>query len=195
MNHRAAGSEQEPHNITFNPSTDEERHDRPPVEASMRGSYRGNRHKKTFKDRDDRSIKEPLPREENLDNQVGGRDRKPAGACEHPELEPNQRNHKGWRGGDRRMQPSSRRMGPVPNPGIQGNWRERDPVQVREKEGKDAEVEGDKENESYRNRAGAKDKQALQQNPGQRRVPERRTGPVKRIEPPKSKETQTGNTV
>ncbi|XP_057198696.1 transcriptional repressor NF-X1 [Triplophysa rosa] len=192
MNHRAAGSEQELHDITFNRSTDEERHDRPPVEASVRGSYRGNRQKKTFKDRDDRSIKELLPREENLDSQVAGRDRKHALAREHPELEPDQRNHKGWRGGDRRMQPSSWRKGPVPNPGIQGNWRERDPVQVREKEWKDAEVEGGKENESNRNRAGAKDKQALQQNPGQRRGPERRTGPVKRIELPKSKETQTG---
>lgn len=193
MNRRAAGSQQEPQDITFNRSTDEERHDRPPVDANMRGSYRGSRHKKTFKDRDDKPIKEPHPREDNLENQVAGRDRKPAGAHEHPELEPDQRNQKGWRGG--RMQPSSWRKGPVPNPGIQGNWRERDPVQVRQEERRGVEVEDGREDESNRNKAGAKGKQALQPNPGQRRGPERRTGPVKCMEPPKSKETQTGNVV
>lgn len=194
MNRRADGNQQEPYNSTFNRSTDEEGQERPPVKANMRGSYRGSRQKTTFKDRDHRSINEPPPREENLENQVAGRDRRPAGAREHPKLEPDQRNHKGWRGGDRRMQPSSWRKGPVPNPGIQGNWREREHVQVREKEWGGAESEGGKEDESNRNRAGTKGKQALQQNSGQR-CPERRTGPVKRIEPPKSKETQTGKVV
>uniref|UniRef100_A0A8C1IRZ5 Transcriptional repressor NF-X1 n=1 Tax=Cyprinus carpio TaxID=7962 RepID=A0A8C1IRZ5_CYPCA len=101
-------------------------------------------------------IKEPQPKdqEENRENQDDAGDTKPAAVHEHPE--PEQRNHKGWRGGDRHMQPSSWRKGLAPNYGIEGNWREREPAQIRVEERRGAEVEGGRHEESSRNRGAAR---------------------------------------
>lgn len=191
---RGAGAPKRPNTPTSNRSSDEEK-ERTTVEADVTKSYRDSRRKKPNKARAERSVKELLPRdrEENQENQAAGGEGKPAAAYEHPE--PEQRNHRGWRGGDRRVQPSSRRKGPTLNHGIEGNWREREPVQIRGEEKRGAEDDSGKHDESNRNREGARGKRSLLQNPGPRRGggPERRTGPVKRMEPPKSKETQTGD--
>lgn len=60
---------------------------------------------------------------------------------------------------------------------------------------RDDEARGSKEEPNWRG-AGGKDqwRRPQIQDQGQRRGgrPDRRTGPVKRVEPPKSKETQTG---
>uniref|UniRef100_A0A8C1Z754 Transcriptional repressor NF-X1 n=1 Tax=Cyprinus carpio TaxID=7962 RepID=A0A8C1Z754_CYPCA len=177
-----------------NRSTDEEKKERTTVEADVRVSYQASRRKQPNKARAERMIKEPQPKdqEENRENQDDAGDTKPAAVHEHPE--PEQRNHKGWRGGDRRMQPSSWRKGLAPNYGIEGNWREREPAQIRVEERRGAEVEGGSSEELIRNRGCARGKRPLLQNPGSRRGggPERRTGPVKHMELPKSKETQTG---
>uniref|UniRef100_A0A672S3A6 Transcriptional repressor NF-X1 n=1 Tax=Sinocyclocheilus grahami TaxID=75366 RepID=A0A672S3A6_SINGR len=192
--HGACGRER-PNSPTSNRSTDEEKKERTTVEADVRVSYQASRRKQPNKARVERSMKEPQPKdqEENRENQADAGDTKPAAVHEHPE--PEQRNHKGWRGGDRRMQPSSWRKGLAPNHGIEGNWREREPAQIREEERRGAEGEGGSREEFNRNRGGARGKRPLLQNPGPRRGggPERRTGPVKCMEPPKSKETQTGD--
>lgn len=183
-----------PNTPTSNRSTDEENKERATFEVDVREPYRDNRWKKPNKARAERLMKEPMSRdqEENLENQAAGKDTKPVAVYEHPE--PEQRNHKGWRGGEHRMQPNFRRKGPGPSHGIEGNWREREPVQMKEDERRGAEEEGERPEEANRNRRGMRGKQPPLQNPGPKRGggPERRTGPVKRIEPPKSKETQTG---
>ncbi|XP_050970763.1 transcriptional repressor NF-X1 [Labeo rohita] len=183
-----------PNSPTSNRSTDEEKKERTTVEADVRKSYQDNRRKQPNKARAERSINEPLLRnqQENRENQADAGDAKPAAVHEQPESE--QRSHKGWRGGDRRVQPNSRRKGPPPSLGIEGNWREREPAQNRAEERRVAEGEGGRHEESNMNRGGARGKRPLMQNPGLRRGggPERRTGPVKRTEAPKSKETQTG---
>ncbi|XP_051970866.1 transcriptional repressor NF-X1-like isoform X2 [Xyrauchen texanus] len=190
-----AGHGQRPHTPTSSRSIDEERQEKLPVEADTRKSYQGSRQKKPNKGRDERSIKEPLPsnREES---QAPGEVKKPVGAREHPELKPDLSNNKGWRVGDRHLQTNFHKKGPVPNHGIQGNWREREHTQNREEERRGVEGEfgiEDKSNRSGRSGNG-NEKKKLLQNPGLRRDggPGRRTGPVKRMEPPKSKETQTG---
>lgn len=193
---RGAGGPKRPNTPSSNRSTDEEKKERTTAEAAdVSKSYQDSRRKKPNKVRAERSIKEPLPRdrEENQENQADGGDLKPAAVHEHPE--PEQRNHKGWRGGDRRIQSSSQRKGPMPNHGIEGNWREREPIQIRGEERRGAEDDREKHEESNRNREGARGKRALLQNPVPRRGGghERRTGPVKCMEPPKSKETQTGD--
>ncbi|XP_052417353.1 transcriptional repressor NF-X1 isoform X46 [Carassius gibelio] len=272
--HRACDRER-PNSPTSNRSTDEDKKERSAVEANVRVSYQASRRKQINKARADRSIKEPQPKDqvENRENQADAGVTRPAAVHEHPE--PEQRNFKGWRGGDRRMQPSSWRKGPAPSHGIEGNWREREPAQIREEERRGVEDEGRRHEESSRNRGaargeerrGAEDegrrqeessrnrgavrdrgavrgeerrgvedeggrheessrnrgaargeerrgvedesrrheessrnrgaargKRPLIQNPGSRRGagPERRTGLVKHVEPPKSKETQTG---
>uniref|UniRef100_A0A671LJ99 Transcriptional repressor NF-X1 n=1 Tax=Sinocyclocheilus anshuiensis TaxID=1608454 RepID=A0A671LJ99_9TELE len=152
--HGACGRER-PNSPTSNRSTDEEKKERTTVEADVRVSYQASRRKQPNKARVERSIKEPQPKdqEENRENQADAGDTKPAAVHEHPE--PEQRNHKGWRGGDRRMQPSSWRKGLAPNHGIEGNWREREPAQIRE-ERRGAEVEGRRQEESSRNRGAAR---------------------------------------
>ncbi|XP_051517466.1 transcriptional repressor NF-X1 isoform X1 [Myxocyprinus asiaticus] len=190
---RGAGHGQLPHTPSSSRSIDGERQERLPVEADTRKSYQGSRQKKPNKGRDERSIKEPLPsnREEN---QASGEVKKPVGAREHPELKPDQSNNKGWRVGDRRLQTNFHKKGSVPNHGIQGNWREREPTQNREEERRGVEGELGIEDKSNWSGRGGKGKKTLLQNPGLRRDGGRgrRTGPVKRMEPPKSKETQTG---
>ncbi|XP_052417354.1 transcriptional repressor NF-X1 isoform X47 [Carassius gibelio] len=266
--HRACDRER-PNSPTSNRSTDEDKKERSAVEANVRVSYQASRRKQINKARADRSIKEPQPKDqvENRENQADAGVTRPAAVHEHPE--PEQRNFKGWRGGDRRMQPSSWRKGPAPSHGIEGNWREREPAQIREEERRGVEDEGRRHEESSRNRGAARGeerrgvedegrrheessrtrgavrgeerrgvedeggrheessrnrgaargeerrgvedesrrheessrnrgaargKRPLIQNPGSRRGagPERRTGLVKHVEPPKSKETQTG---
>lgn len=186
-----------PNTPTSNRSADEENKERATLEFDGREPYRDNRWKKPNKTRVERLTKEPMSRdqEENLENQAAGRDTKPVAVYEHPE--PEQRSHKGWRGGDHRMQPNSRRKGPAPSHGIEGNWREREPVQMRENEKRGAEDESGRPEEANRNRRGMRGKQTPLQNIGPKRGggPERRTGPVKRMEPPKSKETQTGEVI
>uniref|UniRef100_A0A8C2DIW9 Nuclear transcription factor, X-box binding 1 n=1 Tax=Cyprinus carpio TaxID=7962 RepID=A0A8C2DIW9_CYPCA len=54
------------------------------------------------------------------------------------------------------MQPSSWRKGLAPNYGIEGNWREREPAQIRVEERRGAEVEGGRHEESSRNRGAAR---------------------------------------
>lgn len=190
-----AGGLKHPNTPTSNRSTDEEeKKKRTTVEADVTKSYRDSRRKNPNRVRAERSVKELLPRDrEDQENQAAGGEAKPAAVYEHPE--PEQRYHKGWRGGDRRMQPSSRRKGPTLNHGIEGNWREREPVQIKEEEKRGTEDEGGRHEESNRSRERARGKRPQLLNPGPRRGggPERRTGPVKRIEPPKSKETQTGD--
>uniref|UniRef100_A0A9J8CH07 Transcriptional repressor NF-X1 n=1 Tax=Cyprinus carpio carpio TaxID=630221 RepID=A0A9J8CH07_CYPCA len=139
-----------------NRSTDEEKKERTTVEADVRVSYQASRRKQPNKARAERMIKEPQPKdqEENRENQDDAGDTKPAAVHEHPE--PEQRNHKGWRGGDRHMQPSSWRKGLAPNYGIEGNWREREPAQIRVEERRGAEVEGGSSEEFIRNRGGAR---------------------------------------
>uniref|UniRef100_A0A8C1FTZ4 Transcriptional repressor NF-X1 n=1 Tax=Cyprinus carpio carpio TaxID=630221 RepID=A0A8C1FTZ4_CYPCA len=139
-----------------NRSTDEEKKERTTVEADVRVSYQASRRKQPNKARAERMIKEPQPKdqEENRENQDDAGDTKPAAVHEHPE--PEQRNHKGWRGGDRHMQPSSWRKGLAPNYGIEGNWREREPAQIRVEERRGAEVEGGRHEESSRNRGAAR---------------------------------------
>ncbi|XP_052457453.1 transcriptional repressor NF-X1-like isoform X36 [Carassius gibelio] len=208
---RGACGRERPNSPTSYRSTDEEKKERTTVEAHVRKSYNDSRRKQPNRAQAERWIKGPLPRdqEENRENQTDAGDTRPAAVHEHPE--PEQRNHKGWRGGERCMHPNSRRKGQAPNHGIEGNWREREPAQNIREERRGAEDEGGRQEEFNRNRRGARGevrrheesnmnrgavrgKRPLLQNAGLGRGggPERRTGPVKRIEPPKSKETQTG---
>ncbi|XP_051572453.1 transcriptional repressor NF-X1-like isoform X2 [Myxocyprinus asiaticus] len=177
---RGTGFGRRLHIPTSNRSTDEERQERLLVETDTRKSYQGSRQKKPNKER----------REEN---QAAGEDKRPVGPRDNPEQEPDWRNHKGWRGGDRRIQPNIRGKGPVPTHGIQGNWREREPTQNKE-ETRSVEGELGREDKSNWSGRGGKGKRPLLQNPGLRRDGGlgRRTGPVKCMEPPKSKESQTG---
>ncbi|XP_052417316.1 transcriptional repressor NF-X1 isoform X9 [Carassius gibelio] len=153
--HRACDRER-PNSPTSNRSTDEDKKERSAVEANVRVSYQASRRKQINKARADRSIKEPQPKDqvENRENQADAGVTRPAAVHEHPE--PEQRNFKGWRGGDRRMQPSSWRKGPAPSHGIEGNWREREPAQIREEERRGAEDEGRRHEESSRNRGAAR---------------------------------------
>ncbi|XP_043100969.1 transcriptional repressor NF-X1 [Puntigrus tetrazona] len=150
---RASGREQ-PNSPTSNRATDEEKKERTTVEADLRVSYQASRRKQPNNARTERLIKgrQPKDQEENRENQADAGDTKPAAVHEHPE--PEQRNHKGWRGGDRRMQPSSWRKGPASNHGIEGNWREREPAQITAEEMKGAEAEGGRHEEPNRNRGG-----------------------------------------
>ncbi|XP_052417346.1 transcriptional repressor NF-X1 isoform X39 [Carassius gibelio] len=158
--HRACDRER-PNSPTSNRSTDEDKKERSAVEANVRVSYQASRRKQINKARADRSIKEPQPKDqvENRENQADAGVTRPAAVHEHPE--PEQRNFKGWRGGDRRMQPSSWRKGPAPSHGIEGNWREREPAQIREEERRGAEDEGRRQEESSRNRGAVRDRGAV----------------------------------
>ncbi|XP_059369674.1 transcriptional repressor NF-X1-like isoform X2 [Carassius carassius] len=135
-------------------STDEEKKERTTVEAYVRKSYNDSRRKQPNRAQAERWIKEPLPRdqEENRENQTDAGVTRPAAVHEHPE----QRNHKGWRGGERCMHPRSRRKGQAPNHGIEGNWREREPAQISREERRGAEDEGGRHEESNRNRGAVR---------------------------------------
>ncbi|XP_052457419.1 transcriptional repressor NF-X1-like isoform X3 [Carassius gibelio] len=149
---RGACGRERPNSPTSYRSTDEEKKERTTVEAHVRKSYNDSRRKQPNRAQAERWIKGPLPRdqEENRENQTDAGDTRPAAVHEHPE--PEQRNHKGWRGGERCMHPNSRRKGQAPNHGIEGNWREREPAQNIREERRGAEDEGGRQEESNRNR-------------------------------------------
>uniref|UniRef100_A0A671LQ03 Transcriptional repressor NF-X1 n=1 Tax=Sinocyclocheilus anshuiensis TaxID=1608454 RepID=A0A671LQ03_9TELE len=151
--HGACGRER-PNSPTSNRSTDEEKKERTTVEADVRVSYQASRRKQPNKARVERSIKEPQPKdqEENRENQADAGDTKPAAVHEHPE--PEQRNHKGWRGGDRRMQPKERRGAEVEGRRQEESSRNRGAARGEERRG--AEGEGERQEESSRNRGAAR---------------------------------------
>ncbi|KAF7706181.1 transcriptional repressor NF-X1 [Silurus meridionalis] len=147
-----------------------------------------------------RDARKPLPRhkEGNQDNPAAEVDY--IASVVPTELEHGHRNNRGFRagggGGERQGYP--RKKGPASHASSQGNWRERDPPQVdmdKEKPRED-KARGSKEEPNRRGGASGKDqwRKPQFQEQGQKRGghTERRTGPVKRVEPPKNKETQTG---
>lgn len=144
-----------------------------------------------------RDARKPLTRhkEANQDHHAADVDYTASVATE---LEHEHRNNRGWRGGGGR-QGYPRKKGPTLHASIQGNWREREPPHMdkeeEEKKPREDKARGSKEEPTWRGASG-KDQWRRSQNQeqGQRRGgrPERKTGPVKRVEPPKNKETQTG---
>uniref|UniRef100_A0A4W4DUR6 Transcriptional repressor NF-X1 n=1 Tax=Electrophorus electricus TaxID=8005 RepID=A0A4W4DUR6_ELEEL len=156
--------------------------------------------KRTTKGRGEREARGPLARDEETNREADG-----AGSvtgAERPEPEYDQRWQKGWRGGGRQHNP--RRKGPACRPGSQGNWREREPAHLggdgeQEEEQRQEEGRGGAPEPSWRGGREGRDQgkrarmqeQARDAPAGAGRA-ERRTGLVKRVQPPKSKETQTG---
>ncbi|XP_062850075.1 transcriptional repressor NF-X1 isoform X2 [Trichomycterus rosablanca] len=113
---------------------------------------------------------------------------------EHVEPENNPRNNKEWRGSGRLA--NHRKKGPAIHPSIQGNWRERAPQHMDKEDDdlKEDKARGSKEDPNWRSGTGRdQEKRARIHEQGPRRAggAERRTGPIKRVELPKSKETQT----
>ncbi|TRY83585.1 hypothetical protein DNTS_003485 [Danionella cerebrum] len=123
-------------------------------------------------------MKEPRDHE---GNQASGRD------TVQNTQEHDQRSHKGWRGGDHRMQSGSRRKVPAPNHGIEGNWRERESVKMM-----GPETEDDKHEDLRRNRGDVKEKRPPLQNSGPRRGGGSERRAANCTKPLKSKESQTG---
>ncbi|XP_066537752.1 transcriptional repressor NF-X1 [Hoplias malabaricus] len=162
--------------------------------------------KKTRRGRVER-LRGPLPRdkETNQENVAAAREHGTNQASvEHLELEQEQRNQVGWRrgggggGGGGGRQQNPRKKGPSFHPSDHSNWRERETPHMGGEEGeqKEENSRGGKE-EAFRRGGSGRDqgKRPRMQEQGQRRGgggAERRTGPVKRVEVPKSKETQTG---
>ncbi|KAI4886983.1 hypothetical protein NFI96_023477 [Prochilodus magdalenae] len=114
-------------------------------------------------------------------------------SIEHLEPEHEQRNQNRWRREGR--QPHSRKKGPALHPSDHSNWRERETPHMggeegeqREKESRGGKVEAVRRGEGGRGQ-GKRPRMQEQRRTGEA---ERRTGPVKRMEVPKSKETQTG---
>ncbi|KAK1796942.1 hypothetical protein P4O66_008255, partial [Electrophorus voltai] len=156
--------------------------------------------KRTTKARGEREARGPLARDEETNLEADG-----VGSvtgAERPEPEYDQRWQKGWRGGGRQHNP--RRKGPACRPGSQGNWREREPAHLggdgeQEEEQRQEEGRGGAPEPSWRGGREGRDQgkrarmqeQARDAPAGAGRA-ERRTGLVKRVQPPKSKETQTG---
>lgn len=141
-----------------------------------------------------RDARKPLPRhkEANQDNHAADVDH--TASIAPTKLEHEHRNNRGWRGG---RQSYPWKKAPALHASSQGNWRERDPPHMDKKEEKTGEdkVRGSKEEPNWRGASGKDQWRRPQvQEQGQRRGgrPERRTGPVKRVEPPKNKDTQTG---
>ncbi|TRZ00114.1 hypothetical protein DNTS_020306 [Danionella cerebrum] len=166
-----------------NPSTSnrlraDEKKEGSTVEANGRETNRDSGWKKSSRPRDERSMKEPRDHE---GNQASGRDTV-QNIQEH-----DQRSHKGWRGGDHRMQSGSRRKVPAPNHGIEGNWRERESVKMM-----GPETEDDKHEDLRRNRGDVKEKRPPLQNSGPRRGGGSERRAANCTKPLKSKESQTG---
>lgn len=115
--------------------------------------------------------------------------------AEHVEVENNPRAHKEWRGTGRLANP--RKIGPAIHPSSQGNWRERAP-QHSDKVSKDRREDKPRRSKDEPNwRCGTgREKRAHIHEKGNGKAggAEKRTGPIKRVEPPKSKETQTSKT-
>ncbi|XP_060730078.1 transcriptional repressor NF-X1 [Tachysurus vachellii] len=111
------------------------------------------------------------------------------------ELENEHRKNRGWRGGGQQGHP--RKKGPALHAGSEGNWRERGSPHMDEEDEKRRQdkARGSKQEPNWRGASGQDQWRRPQlQEQGQRTGgrPERRTGPVKHVEPLKNKETQTG---
>ncbi|KAM9501093.1 transcriptional repressor NF-X1 isoform 1-T1 [Clarias gariepinus] len=144
-----------------------------------------------------RDTRKPLPRlGANQDDHAADVDH--TASVVATELEHEHRNNRGWRGGGR--QGHSWKKGPAVHASDQGNWRERPPPPTHTDKAEEEKVREDKPRGSKEepNWRGASTKEhgrrPQNQEQGQRKGgrPEKRTGPVKRVELPKSKETQTG---
>ncbi|TSL34566.1 MAM and LDL-receptor class A domain-containing protein 1 [Bagarius yarrelli] len=143
-----------------------------------------------------KDARKPLarPKEANQNHDAVGVDYANSEAA--TKLEHEQRKSRGWSGGGGR-QGYPRKKGSALHTGSEANWRERKPPHMGEEKDK---LKDDKAKESNQepNWRGASGKDQWKkpqlQEQGQKRGgrPERRTGPVKRVELPKSKETQTG---
>lgn len=194
-------------------STEVEHQQRPPGGTYMeegQGDPRDTWPKRSRRGRGER-VRGPLPRntETNRENFAEAEDFV-ANEASIENLEPGQekRNQKGWReggagagpgggarggGGGGRL-PNPRKKGPSFHPSDHSNWRERETTHIegQEEEQKDEENRGGK-NEANRRSGNGRDqgKRPRVQEQVQKRT-ERRTGPIKRVEVPKSKETQTG---
>ncbi|XP_036452434.1 transcriptional repressor NF-X1 isoform X2 [Colossoma macropomum] len=119
-------------------------------------------------------------------------------SVEHLEPEHEQRNQNRWRGGGGGgggRQPHPRKKGPALRPSDHSNWREREMPHTGGEEGEQREEEsrGGKV-EAFRRGGSGRDQGKRPRMQEQRRAggAERRTGPLKQLEVPKSKETQTG---
>ncbi|XP_072544158.1 transcriptional repressor NF-X1 [Salminus brasiliensis] len=146
----------------------------------------------------------PFPRntETNRENcaEAGGSVANDA-SIEHLDIGQEKRNQKGWReggasGGGRGggRQPNPTKKGPVLHSSDNSNWRERETTHLGGQEGRRREEEnrGGKNEASRRGGSGRdQGKRPRMQEQVQRRA-EKRTGPIKCMEVPKSKETQTG---
>lgn len=111
------------------------------------------------------------------------------------ELVHEHRNNRGYRGGGRQSYP--RKKGPALHASSQGNWRDREPpsMDVDDEKLRDDKARGSKEEPNWRGAGGTDQwRRHRIQEQGQSRGgrPDMRTRPVKRVELPKSKETQTG---
>lgn len=135
----------------------------------------------------------PLLRDKDLNQEQFGEAAANQASIEHLELEHEQRNQKGWRAGGGGWQPTPRKQGPPAfHPSDIRNWRERETFHV---EGEKGELREGKEEVVQKGGSGRnKWKRPRLHEQEQRKLvgAERRTGPVKRMEVPKSKETQTG---
>ncbi|KAL7876243.1 hypothetical protein AOLI_G00112060 [Acnodon oligacanthus] len=119
-------------------------------------------------------------------------------SVEHLEQEHEQRNQNRWRGGGGGgggRPPYPRKKGPAVRPSDHSNWREKETPHKGEEEEKQREEEsrGGKV-EAFRRGGSGRDQGKKPRMQDQRRAggAERRTGPLKQMEVPKSKETQTG---
>lgn len=136
-----------------------------------------------------RDTKKPLARHQEVNQDHHAADVAPT------ELEHEHRKNKGGRGGGWQGHP--RKKGSALHASSEGNWRERAPPHMHEEEEKPRKdkVRRSKEEPNWRVGSGQEQWRRPQlQEEEQRKSgrPERRTGPVKRFEPPKNKETQTG---
>lgn len=176
-------------------STDGENQQKTHGEAYMGEFQREPRETWPRMSRRGRDARKPLTRHKDANQDNRAADVDYTASLSPTELEHEHRNNRGWRGGGRQGYP--RKKGPALNASSQGNWREREPPHVDKEEEKPREdkARGSKEEPNWRGASGKDQWRRPQiQEQGQRRGgrPERRTGPVKRVEPPKNKETHTG---
>lgn len=146
-----------------------------------------------------RDTRKPLTRHKEANQDDHAADTDYTASISPTELEHGHRKNRGWRGGGGGggRQGYPRKKGPALHASSQGNWRDREPpnMNMEEEKLREDKARGNKEEPDWRGASGKDQWRRPQiQEQGQRRGghPERRTGPVKRVEPPKSKETQTG---
>lgn len=186
---------QQSNNVPAHRSTDPQNEQKPPGEACPGDVHHELRETWPRTSRRGRDARKPFirPKEANQVNHAADVDYTAGIAPTEPEHE--HRINRGWRGGGRQGYP--RKKGPTLHASSQGNWRERDPPHTDKEEEKPREdkTRECKEEPNWRAASGKDQWRRPQgQEQGQRRGghPERRTGPVKRVKPPKNKETQTG---